>query len=50
MFTRVRGGRQAIFWQTSRTAKQARPAVAAPSARAAGIPDLEIRPRCAPAR
>ncbi|HET6625926.1 MAG TPA: ERCC4 domain-containing protein [Nocardioidaceae bacterium] len=42
VFTRVRGGRQAIFWQTSRTAKQARPAVAVPSARAAGIPDLEI--------
>ena len=31
---RVRGGRQAIFWQTARTAKQARPAVAVPKARA----------------
>lgn len=42
VITRIRGGRQAIFWQTSRTAKQARPAVAVPSARASGIADLEI--------
>ncbi len=42
VFTRIRGGRQAIFWQTARTAKQARPAVAVPSARAAGIVELEI--------
>lgn len=35
-------GRQMIFWQTARTAKQARPAVALPGARAAGLPDLEI--------
>jgi hypothetical protein len=25
VFTRIRGGREAIFWQTARTAKQARP-------------------------
>jgi len=42
VFTRIRGGRQAIFWQTARTTKQARPAVAVPSARAAGIVELEI--------
>lgn len=42
VFTRVRGGRQAIFWQSARTNKQARPAVSLPTARAAGIPELEI--------
>lgn len=42
VFTRIRGGRQAIFWQTARTSKQARPAVSLPSARAAGIAELEI--------
>lgn len=42
VLTRVRGGRQAIFWQTARTSKQARPAVAVPSARAAGTAGLEI--------
>jgi hypothetical protein len=40
--TNIRGGRQAIFWQTARTTKQARPAVSLPTARAAGIADLEI--------
>ena len=42
MLTRIRGGREEIFWQTSRTAKQARPAVSVPTARAAGIADLPI--------
>lgn len=42
VITRVRGGRQAIFWQTARTAKQARPAVGTPGARASGVADLEI--------
>ncbi|MDE0777870.1 MAG: Lsr2 family protein [Nocardioides sp.] len=42
VMTRVRGGRQAIFWQTARTAKQARPAVAVPKARASGVVGLEI--------
>ena len=42
VITRIRGGRQAVFWQTSRTTKQARPRVATPTARAAGIADLEI--------
>ena len=35
-------GRQMIFWQTSRTSKQARPAVSLPGARASGLADLEI--------
>lgn len=35
-------GRQMIFWQTARTAKQARPAVSLPGARASGIADLPI--------
>jgi hypothetical protein len=35
-------GRQVIFWQTARTAKQARPNVAVPSARAPGTTVLEI--------
>lgn len=42
VLTRIRGGREAIFWQTARTAKQARPAVALPTARAAGLRELEI--------
>lgn len=42
VITQIRGGRQAVFWQTARTAKQARPRVATPTARAAGIADLEI--------
>ncbi len=42
VMTNVRGGRQAIFWQTARTAKQARPAVSVPRARAAGIARLDI--------
>lgn len=35
-------GRQMIFWQTARTAKQARPAVDLPGARASGVADLKI--------
>jgi hypothetical protein len=31
-----------VFWQAPRTRKQARPAVRLPTARAAGIPELEI--------
>lgn len=42
VLTRIRGGREAIFWQTARTAKQARPAVSLPTARAAGLRELEI--------
>ena len=35
VFARARG-REVIFWQSARTAKQARPAVSVPTARAAG--------------
>jgi len=42
VFTRIRGGREAIFWQTARTAKQARPNVAIPTRRASGHAELEI--------
>jgi hypothetical protein len=41
VFTTARG-RDAVFWQSPRTRKQARPNVATPSARAAGIAGLEI--------
>lgn len=42
VLTRIRGGREAIFWQTARTAKQARPAATLPTARASGIGDIEV--------
>jgi hypothetical protein len=41
VFTTARG-RDAVFWQSPRTRKQARPAVGLPTARAAGLTDLEI--------
>jgi hypothetical protein len=41
VFTTARG-RDAVFWQSPRTRKQARPQVALPTARAAGITELEI--------
>jgi hypothetical protein len=41
VFTTARG-RDAVFWQSPRTRKQARPSVALPTARAAGIAELEI--------
>ena len=41
MFTTARG-RDAVFWQSPRTRKQARPNVRTPTARAAGIADLQI--------
>lgn len=41
VYTTVRG-RDAVFWQSPRTRKQARPQVALPTARAAGIRQLEI--------
>jgi len=37
VLTRIRGGREAIFWQTARTTKQARPNVGVPRARASGL-------------
>lgn len=41
VFTRARG-REMVFWQSPRTRKQARPDVRLPTARASGIPYLEI--------
>jgi hypothetical protein len=41
VFTQARG-RDVVFWQSARTRKQARPNVRTPTARAGGIPDLEI--------
>ncbi|TDO44376.1 Lsr2 protein [Kribbella sp. VKM Ac-2527] len=41
VFTTARG-RDAVFWQGPRTRKQARPGVRTPTARAAGISELEI--------
>ena len=38
VFTRIRGGREAIFWQTPRTSKQARPNVGLPRSRSAAGP------------
>jgi hypothetical protein len=38
----ARGGRQAIFWQTQQTAKQARPRVSLPTGRAQDLDQLEI--------
>jgi hypothetical protein len=42
VLTRIRGGREAIFWQTARTARQARPAVSVPTARGSGLAGMEI--------
>ncbi|MDP3714610.1 MAG: ERCC4 domain-containing protein [Mycobacteriales bacterium] len=42
VFTRLKDGREAIFWQSARTAKQARPGVRTPTARASGLVDLEL--------
>ncbi|MFL5910194.1 MAG: ERCC4 domain-containing protein [Gaiellaceae bacterium] len=41
VFTTARG-RDAVFWQSPRTRKQARPNVRTPAARAAGVADLQI--------
>ncbi len=41
VFTRARG-REMVFWQSPRTRKQARPDVRLPTARAAGVAELEI--------
>lgn len=41
VFTTARG-RDVVFWQSPRTRKQARPQVSVPTARAAGVSDLEI--------
>lgn len=41
VYTRARG-REVVFWQSPRTAKQSRPNVRVPTARASGVRDLEI--------
>jgi hypothetical protein len=41
VFTTARG-REVVFWQAPRTRRQARPSVRVPTARAAGIAELEI--------
>src|SRR4051812_39223836 len=41
VFTTARG-RDVVFWQSARTRKQARPDVRMPTARAQGIPELQI--------
>ncbi len=37
VFTRIQGGREAIFWQSARTAAQSRPGVRVPRRRPAGL-------------
>jgi len=41
VFTTARR-REVVFWQSPRTVKQSRPGVRRPTARAAGIPELEV--------
>ena len=41
VYTKARG-RDVVFWQSPRTVKQARPNVSTPTARAAGVAELEI--------
>jgi hypothetical protein len=42
VFTRMKGGREGIFWQSARTTKQARPGVRIPGRRASSLRDLTI--------
>jgi hypothetical protein len=42
VITRIRGGREAIFWQSPRTAKKARPNVPMPTGRAQGLTGLVV--------
>jgi hypothetical protein len=42
VFTRIQGGREAIFWQSARTTRQARPGIRVPRRRAAGMAELTI--------
>lgn len=42
VFTRLKGGREAIFWQTARTLRTARPGVRIPGRRASWLSDLVI--------
>lgn len=42
VFTRMRGGREAIFWQSPRTTAKARPGVRVPTRRAASFHELHV--------
>jgi hypothetical protein len=42
VFTRLKGGREAIFWQTARTVSGIRPGLRVPTRRASGVEDLTI--------
>jgi hypothetical protein len=42
VFTRLKGGREAIFWQTARTARVSRPAVRVPGRRASWLTQFVI--------
>jgi hypothetical protein len=42
IFTRLKGGREAIFWQTARTTQASQPAVRIPGRRASWLADLQI--------
>lgn len=42
VFVTLRSGREAVFWQTAKTAAASRPGVRIPSRRAFGLDDLEI--------
>jgi ERCC4-type nuclease len=42
VFTRLRDGREAIFWQSPRTTAQARPGIRVPTRRASGAVELAI--------
>lgn len=42
VFTRLKGGREGIFWQSARTARKARPSVRVPGRRASGLAEFRI--------
>lgn len=42
VLTRLKGGREAIFWQSPRTTAKARPGVRIPTRRAAGLAEAEL--------
>jgi hypothetical protein len=42
VFTTIRGGRDAIFWQTRKVVGTARPGARIPGRRASGLPELQI--------
>lgn len=42
VFTTLAGGREAIFWQSPRTTRQARPGIRVPTRRAQGLRDMTV--------